>query len=373
MRAKSFLRLLNVASLTALIGVPLGCVRAQSAGALPAGALHVERAMILDATGFEAPIAASTLFLPRGWQTQGGVYWALEHMCTNGYNFMWSATSADGAMSINVLPQERWETNNFNGQASTPGCRSAPYRNVRQYLESVVQRWRPGAQVLDFRARDDLQRELAQLNTATPTAMGEMRTWVEAGEILFAFNDRSGDMRGSIAAVVVFSLSRTNGGAGLPTMESLSGFGLPSYAVTAPNGRLNLPFFEAIRRSMQPNPQWEARLSNHNAAIARVALEESRKRAQMIAQSNADIARIREEAWSAYQESSDRRAREFGELMRGVETYDDANAPGGQTQLSNLYDHAWRLDDGSYVLSNDSNFEPWRDLGLAGNRLETTR
>jgi hypothetical protein len=180
-------------------------------------------------------------------------------------------------------------------------------------------------------------------------------------------------MRGSIIAAVAFSLTRMSAGAGLPVMDSFSAYAFPAYGVTAPNGRLNLGFFEAIRRSMKANPQWEARLNNHNAAIARVALEESRRRSQMIAESNAAIAQIREQAWNAYQESSDRRAREFGELMRGVETYDDTNAPGGQVQLSNLYDHAWRLDDGSYVLTNDVNFEPWRDLGLAGNRLEATR
>jgi hypothetical protein len=346
---------------------------AQQPRGLPPGALHVERAVILDATGFEAPMAASTLFLPRGWQTQGGVYWALEFMCTNGYNVMWSAASPDGALTINVLPQARWELNNYNAPPATPGCQPAPYRNVQQYLESVVQGWRPGSRPLDFRTRDDLAREYAQLNTVTPAALGEMRTWVEAGELLFAFNDRGGDMRGSVAAVVIFSGSRMSAGPGMPTMESLSGFALPAYAVTAPNGKLDLRFFDAIRRSMKPNPQWEARLANHNAAIGRVALEESRKRAQIIAQSNAEIAQIRERAWNSYQESSDRRAREFAESIRGVETYNDSNAPGGQVELSNVYEHAWRLTDGTYVLTNDSNFEPFRDLGLDGSRLEATR
>jgi hypothetical protein len=166
---------------------------------------------------------------------------------------------------------------------------------------------------------------------------------------------------------------RTNAGAGLPVMESFTGHAFPAYGVTAPNGRLNLPFFEALRRTIKPNPQWEARLSGHNTAIARVAAEENRRRAQIMSQSNAEIARIREETWNMQQESADRRAREFGELMRGVETYDDANAPGGQVQLSNLYDNAWRLNDGSYVLSDDVNFEPYRVLGLEGQRLETTR
>ena len=31
------------------------------------------------------------------------------------------------------------------------------------------------------------------------------------------------------------------------------------------------------------------------------------------------------------------------------------------------------LTDGTYVLSNDAGFEPWRDLGVEGKRLEATK
>ncbi len=354
----------------ALLGLLAG---ACGAAGLPPGAIRFEKAMIVDATGFEAPMAATTLFLPAGWRTQGGVFWGQEFMCTNGYNYNWVATAPDGLTSIAVLPQAKWETNNYGAGPSTPGCQAAPFTNVRQYLESVVQRWKPGARVLDFRPREDLMRELAQLSSVRPMPMGELRTWVEAGEILFAFNDRNNDMRGSVAAAAIFSLSRTNAGNGLPQMDALTGYTYPAYGVTAPNGQLNLGFFDAIRRTMKENPQWSARIANHNNAIGRVALQESQRRSQILQESNAEIARIREEAWSAYQESSDRRAREFGELIRGVETYNDSNAPGGTVQLSNLYNNAWRLDDGSYVLTNDSSFEPYRDLGLAGKPLEQTR
>jgi hypothetical protein len=156
-------------------------------------------------------------------------------------------------------------------------------------------------------------------------------------------------------------------------MDALTGFAFPGYGVTAPNGKLNLTFFEAIRKTMQPNPQWSQRIANHNGAIAQVALEENRKRAAIIASSNAEIAKIREEAWNASQESADRRAREFGELIRGVETYNDGKAPGGTVQLSNLYNNAWRLTDGSYVLTNDASFQPYRDLGVDGQKLEQTK
>jgi len=42
-------------------------------------------------------------------------------------------------------------------------------------------------------------------------------------------------------------------------------------------------------------------------------------------------------------------------------------------ELSGYYDHAWRLNDGTYVLSNDAGFDPWKDLGVQGQRLEATK
>jgi hypothetical protein len=338
---------------------------------LPADAIHVEPAVILDATGFEAPIAAATLFLPRGWQTQGGVEWGAHHLCTNGYALDWSARSPDGADAIAVLPQLRWESNNYGAPASAPGCPLAPYTNVRQVLEAIAQQRLPGARVSGYRPREDIRADLARLEAVAPMPLGESRTWVEAGELSLEYEQDGRAMRATLAAAAVFSLMRTN--AGMGTMDALTGSTFPAYLASAPAGTFDARVFEALRRSIRTAPQWEARIANHNAAIGRVALEESRKRSAAIARSNDEIARIRSEAWATQQESADRRAREFGELMRGVETYDDADAPGGQTELSAHYDAAWRLNDGSYVLTNDPNFDPWRDLQVEGKKLDPTR
>jgi hypothetical protein len=339
----------------------------------PPGTVRFDRAIIVDATGFEQPMAASTMFVPHGWQTQGGVVWGGEYTCTNGYNVNWSATAPDGSASITILPQQKWESNNYGAPPSTPGCGFAPHTSAQDYLASVVQRWLPGAQIIDYRARADLAQELASYNSATQMPMGELRSWVDSGEVLFAFNDRGRDMRGSAAASVVFSLMRTSAGMGMGVMDALTALAFPGYGVIAPKEQFNPEFFEALRRTIKTNPQWEQRLANHNLAIGRVARQESTKRAAIIAKSNAEIAQIREQAWNSYQESADRRAREFGELMRGVETYSDADAPGGTVELSHTYDNAWRLNDGTYVLSNDVNFEPYRDLGIEGKKLEAAK
>lgn len=366
----------SVAFRTASIGLMIsGLVCAQETAPakaeLPKGAVRLAPAVIVDETGFEQPMAAATLFLPHAWTTQGGVLWGQQYASTNGYVFHWSATSPDGRTSLAVLPQERWEWNNYGAPASTPGAPLVACNNVRQYLDGLVQRLQPGARVIGYRPREDLHRQFAHLESATPMPLGEIRTWVEAGEVSVAYSEGKQAMRGSVAAVAVFSLTRTDAGTGV--MEALNGSTFPAYAASAPEKEFNAGLFEAIRRSIKLDPNWEARINRHNNAIAQVAIRESRKRSEAITRSNAEIAKIRDEAWKSYQESSDRRFREFGEVLRGVETYTDADAPTGEVELSNLYGNAWRLGDGTYVLTDDVNFEPYRDLGLEGKRLETKK
>jgi hypothetical protein len=294
-------------------------------------------------------------------------------LCTNGYNFNWFARSADGLQTVAILPQEKWESNNYGAGPSSPGCPSASISSMQQYLEMVVSRLWPGARMTDSRPRPDLAAQLRNLNQATPTAMGEMRTWVEAGEALVTYNDGGRDMRGVVVVSAAFSLMRTRGISPGQSMDALTGFAFPGFAASAPSDQFSLQFAETIRQSFLPNPAWQAEISRHNAAISRSAAEEIRKQGKAISEYNDYVSLLRQQVSDARASSDERRQREFGEVIKGVETYDDVNAPAGQVELSSLYDHAWRLNDGSYVLSNDPGFEPFRDLGVEGRRLERTR
>jgi hypothetical protein len=338
-----------------------------------ANALRVQKIDIMDANGFEKPMAASFGFMPVGWRAQGGVQWGQQYACTNGYAFNWSAASPDGTQAIAILPQEGWATNNYGGGGGSPGCANAAITSVQQYIGNRLMRLKPGAHITGYRARPDIAGKLSAVNSRVPTAMGEMRTWVEAGEALFSFNEKGRAMSGVMSAAVVFSMSRMRGVSPGQTMDALSGNSLPAYLAVAPEGQLNLAFMEAIRQSFLPNPQWNARISGHNNAIANVALQENAKRSRIITETNDYISRLRQETAATRAESDDRRQREFSEVIRGTETYDNPNAPGGRVELSNLYDHAWQLNDGTYVLSNDAGFDPWKDLGVEGKRLQATK
>ncbi|MEQ1932147.1 MAG: hypothetical protein ABL957_16665 [Parvularculaceae bacterium] len=349
--------------------------------------LRLDPAVIVDATGFEQPMGAVTLFVPHGWRAQGGVLWASDYQCTNGYNFAWSAASPDGAMTLGVAPQTGWAYASSGAASPQPGCPVMTLASARAYLEASVRNFIPDARILDYRDRPDLVAEAGIRAQRTQMPLGETQVFGEGGEVLFAFASGGRDMRGSLAAVVQFSrmvTDMTSMYANDPTIaqmpnaatlrtESVTAFAHPGFYATAPNGQLNLGFFEALRKTMVANPQWLARISKHNTAIGRVAIEESRKRAGMIARSNEEISRIRQETWDTQQKSADRRAREFGELIKGVETYADADAPGGTVELSAQQRNAWRLNDGSYVLTDDPSFDPWRDLQMEGRQLEAVQ
>jgi hypothetical protein len=66
--------------------------------------------------------------------------------------------------------------------------------------------------------------------------------------------------------------------------------------------------------------------------------------------------------------ASDKNQREFVEAIRGVETYHEP-VDGGVVQLDNTYDHAWRVRDGTYLLTDDPNFRPGL-VGLEGQELQ---
>jgi hypothetical protein len=173
---------------------------------LPAGALHAQRVAVMDMNGFEQPLPALFALVPVGWRTQGGVTWGRQFMCTNGYNFNWVAQSPDGLQTVAILPQYKWEANNYGASPSSPGCQSASITSIQQYLNAVVNQMRPGARIVDFRPRPDLAAKFSNLQQTTPTAMGDMRTWIEAGEVLVDYQENGRAMRGVIAAPLLLDI-----------------------------------------------------------------------------------------------------------------------------------------------------------------------
>ena len=338
-------------------------------GVLPGGGIRVKKAQIIDQTGFERPMTAASMLIPVSWQPQGGVVWNPQKVCGQGYSIQFSAASPDGSTGVIILPGENWEANSIGQRGN---CPMATHTNIRQYLDSFVQRNRPGARVLDFRMRQDIMDGLRALNSEMPMPGGGSRTYVEAGEVLIGYENRGIEMRETIAAAAMFTVTRMSGMGMGPDYEFLYGASLPGWSMWAPAGQLDLKMSEALRKSLALDPQWNARISQHNRKIAQTNMKGARDRARITAETNREISEMINSGYRERTASQDRMQRETTEMIRGTETYNDP-INGGTVELSGMYEHAWQLKDGTYVLTDDPGFNPYQATGMDGQQLEVTR
>jgi hypothetical protein len=352
---------------------------AQPAGragaALPPGAFRVEVAEIVDASGFGRPMVAARVLVPSGWQGRGGVQWATRP-CQDPATFAWSAASPDGSSGVDFFPGQTWAA----GTSGSGDCAPGNFQTVRAYLEAHVQSRVPGARVLDYRARPDFletskEHYDALIRMVNQSGTG-MRAWVDAGEILYAFERNGVQMRGIAAAVATFygaELANPLGGAPL---WNLTGGTRGAFGAYAPDGQLDFAKVEAIRKSVKPDAAWLAEMFKLNEKLGEINARGTRERAAIIIAGGAAMTRATIEAnqiasrnyadvssssggnSSSTSATDDRIHRERLESLRGVETYHDP-VEGGTIQLDNTFDHAWRVNnDKAYILTNDPNFNP---------------
>ncbi len=77
------------------------------------------------------------------------------------------------------------------------------------------------------------------------------------------------------------------------------------------------------------------------------------------------------QGWRDRQQSGDRQQQATVQAIRGVAPWRDAG--GATVELPDHYRHAWKLKDGSYLLTDDPNFDPARQLRIEGQALKPAR
>ncbi|MFY2762785.1 hypothetical protein [Arenimonas sp. MALMAid1274] len=336
--------------------------QAAAVGAQGATGSGLQRVAVIDPNGFEKPMPALWVELPAGWRTEGGVLWNAQAPCGATPSFQWRAQSPDGRQSLQMLPAEAWSWDNL-GMDIQGSCPRWQITDVRAYLQSFVQRHRPGARVLDFRARNDL------IRSAPPPSDGQTRFWKEGGEVLIAYAGPQGEMRESISVVVQFMENTLMGVMPGEVRKFYSGIAAAPVVATAPNGQLDLALVGHFSSTAQPDPQWQARMNRHNTQIARRGVQAQAQRGAIIAETTAEIGRINDAGIASSNASSDAIHRATIDGINNVDRYTDPTT-GDEVQLDNRYDHAWRTNAGTYFQTNDPNLNPQVDLGIEAEQME---
>lgn len=347
--------------------------------AMPSGAIRVQKADVIDQSGFGRPMVAATVMIPAGWQTQGGVLW-IQNMTGCGKktpHFAWRATSPDGMSTMEILPEENWSgSNQYVAGMPQQTCPNIQIQTAKEYIHTWVQYNRPGARVLDYRDRYDtvaeLDKQLKQMQQQQPPMPGiEMRQWIEGGQALIGYNQQGTEMRELIGIAVIFTLTRMQGVMPGEIAEYLTISTLPGFSMRAPDGRLDFKMAEMLRKSGRPDPQWQAKMAQHYRKMSQINTKGAMDRSKIISRTYSEISAMQHDSWKKKNASDDYLQRERVEAIRGTETYNDPS--GGTIELDNTYQHAWQLNDGSYVLTDDHSFNPYAVMGQDGQKLEVTK
>ena len=344
-------------------GVAQGAIGQQQ----PPSAIHVKKVEVVDRQGFGRPLAAFTMLVPTHWQTAGGVQWDPQNACNrSGYNFAWKAGLPDDTQGVAVLPSITWTT-----QPGGP-CPQLHIGSAQDLLTVYAQQLMPGGQILDYRHRADIAKDLRALAYRQDYGSFAMERRVDAGELLVGYTENGRDMRASIIAQVMMWQTTLPAMYGQPGSAMGGGMSLPAFAAIAPAGQLDLRVAELIRKSVRPGPEWSREIARHHAVLNGQNRQHANRMAEINSKANSEISDIIHQGYRDRAAMRDRGQRETVEAIRGVETYNDP-IKGGTVQLDNTYKHAWQLKDGSYVLTDDEFFNPAQTFGMDGQRLKVTR
>lgn len=336
---------------------------ATTANAAAATGMQTVVIPVLEGTRPLAP--ALRVQIPAGWRAVAGGYrWNPQNPCASVEpQLNWQAASADGSQGFEILAARAWQS-----EALVPGCPVAHLDGARAYLEWLARERRPDARILDYRERPDLAATVQVPEALSMPGMDmQMRNRAEGGEILVGWNEHGREMRASMAvSLLLQELHRPDAfGRQQRTLMVESN---PVAILHAPDGQLDLRLAQRITASVEVDAAWADMLRQHQQAMNRIAGQGAADRSAIIAESHAEISRIRNEGWARNQQ---RDHDSFQRLIHGInETrpYRDDQA-GRDVTLSNHYRYAWRLNDGRYYQTDDPDFHPYRELGVDGRLL----
>ncbi len=351
---------------------------------------------VMDAEGWGEPVEVFRFLVPSDWKSEGGVRWISNPGCpSNIIQLRFRATAPDGITGVEFLPSYTWaaaedpqmqQILQQNAQAQT-GCQPGPAVGAVDFLRGmVVPQIRPGARIVAAEpmqsATQTLRRSFAPINQQYAAAGIEAQRTGDVGRVRLALDVGGRPAEEWITASVVANIS-----VGLNSAAMLQGdynaksrnfqlTGQDIQAMRAPKGELDAraPLFAQILASVQINPQYVGAVSRFYQAIGQVQNRENANRSRMWREAQQSIEQSRQEVAAYQRQSQDRIREQFGQALRGVETYTDPRT-NERVELSAGWKNAWTNGKGEYVVSDSPLFDPavalqedWRAMRRGGER-----
>lgn len=339
--------------------------------------------------GFDRPVEAMSVLLPRGWRHESGVRWKGVGEC-RGEIVTWemTATSPDGAIRFTVLPVRSFvaSQNEMTRQALVAasqqgGCAVSPPFDASRYLENLAGNKFGGATVSNVRNDESLRSVLEKLSAQGDASSQRYGTRMrQSGSAVYGTLTWQDGSKGGLVNVGVSVLESP----GVDLYGAPSGFAstmvFHQVYIRYPPAREAeaVRLFGTILASHRMNPVWQqskdaflTRLGNaeHAGRMERIRLMGEQSAAYAKAQSEASDAHMRD--WERAQASSDANHSRFIQTIREVETWKDGS--GSPVELNAGYNYGWSRPDGSIILTNSSIFDPAVELQQNWTRMEKVK
>lgn len=340
----------------------------EGAASRPEETLEVRQVQIMDQAGPAGqPVVAYETLVPAGWKTQGGVKWSNadgQGGCFTGAEMMWGTGTQNEGYGIAFMDPISW------GMSSTGPVRymclgqdlTDAEMVARTYFQAIS-----GAMQVDI---EDVQRApelepVVQLIGEGWRAGWPSSTNVWVDGVLVRARVRT-QTRENDAYFVVISKHAEATHSGIQIRDGRTALIL---GIFTPVGKLDEghPGFASVLNNLRANPQWK-QLEQQWWVAKLQQPRPSGGGSGGVVKDTTSVGDMMFESWKKREGMKDAG---HSASVSGIWEVQPWKTPSGSTVMLNQnYNHAWELQNGSIVLTNNANFNPMQTYNQTGQQMQ---
>lgn len=379
------IKLIHLLPFICLLGFVIGCssfsgitnpnnpLRKNSKTSAGKDYIILKRARILDENGFDRPVEAGSFLIPDGWNIEGGIRWKSINGCRGDVvEQEVKITSPDGAIQFFVFPSQTFVYSDdqmmqqiYATGAKNGGCQVAAPFDASQYLQNLAAN-KLKAKVSNIRTDETAEAKMNKFNAENNASSRQMGLDMKTESSMVYGNLAWGDGSKGLAQVGVMVINMNKPdlmSGGSARISTTAAFHQIVIRYKAERESEALKIFGTITTSARTNPVWLQakndffkRLGDieHAGNMERIRL--MGKQSEAYAKSASEAADAQMRNWERQQNSSDANQRRFIQTIREVETWKDSS--GDNVELNAGYKYGWSKPNGTYILTDNSNFDP---------------
>ena len=330
----------------------------------PSESIEVKPFQIVDTQGPAEAIVAYETLIPVDWKTQGGIKWSQQDGqagCFTGARLIWGTGTQDEAYGMAFMDPISWgmSTNGPSRYMCLPQDLTDAEMVMRAYFQAISANLQ--VSIKDVQRPQELQPMAQMFGQAWKQSWPQANAWVDA--IVVRAQVQSSTRSNDAYFIVV--TKHVEAQYGQTTIRD--GRTAMILGIFTPVGELDKghPGFAAIMNNLRSNPQWQQVEAQWWAQKMQAAGNATRA---ALAKADTSVGDIMFEGWKRRQGISDAG---HASTINGIWEVQPWQKPGGGTVLLNQdYNHAWQLDNGSIVLTNDANYNPMQSHNRTGQQMQ---